>query len=309
MVYSVNKNGFLDVNSALANIKDDLELSITTATVKGSQYNTKGQPYGNGQKAKEALIRSQGLINHLHELVKAELIRANIDPTKIFPPPGQSKPELKIAGLLKQKDQDICVKPTNIKQVREKISWGPLVHENVTCYLGKELTEQTLVINVRSQMSSLAKNADTLFERTFAEALNLHNLNPKLCLGEVYLIPVREYDDVAMLNNKVKFKNNTTNIAKYISFFNFINGRRDTTTEHHKYERCALLIVDFSKEIPKLYNTTDELKKDNLVPKDFPIELEHISINAFIDDLLREYNQRFNNYDIYLDSMPRAVQK
>jgi hypothetical protein len=294
------KNNLLDIDTTLINMKNDLETSITTATVKGSPVNTNGQPYGNGQKAKEALIRSQGLINHLHELIKSELIKADIDPTKIFPPLGQSKPELKITGLLKQKDQDICVKPTNINPVREKISWGPLVHENVTCYLGKELTEQILVINIRSQMSSLAKNADTLFERTFAEALNLHNLNPNLCLGEVYMIPVREYDDAAMVNNEVKFKKNITNIAKYISFFDFINGRQDPTKDHHMYERCALLIVDFSTKTPKLYHTTEELKKDNLVPQDFPIELGKISINNFVDDLLKIYNKRFNNFDIYL---------
>ncbi|MBS4207068.1 hypothetical protein [Bacillus sp. FJAT-50079] len=297
MIY--NTNNLLDINSTLINMKNDLETSIKTATVKGSPVNSKGQPYGNGQKAKEALIRSQGLINHLHELVKSELIKEKIDPSKIFPPLGHSKPELKIAGLLKQKDQDICVKPTNIQPKQEKISWGPLVHENITCYLGKELTEQTLVINIRSQMSSLAKNADTLFERTFAEALNLHNLNPNLCLGEVYMIPVREYDDAAMTKNEVKFKNNITNIAKYISFFDFINGRVDPTKDHHMYERCALLIVDFSTEIPKLYNTTDELKHDGLLPQDFPIELANISMTNFVDDLLQIYIDRFNNLDIY----------
>ncbi|MCC3359014.1 hypothetical protein [Bacillus sp. REN16] len=296
----LNNNNLLDLNSTLLNMKNDLEASITTATVKGSPVNSKGIPYGNGQKAKEALIRSQGLINHLHELIKAELIRTSINPSKIFPPLGHGKPELKITGLLKQKDQDICVKPTNIIPVKEKISWGPLLHENITCSLGKELTEQIVVINIRSQMSSLAKNADTLFERTFAEALNLHNLHPNLCLGEVYMIPVREYDEVAMVKNQVKFKKNVTNIAKYISFFDFINGRQDPTKDHHKYERCALLIVDFSTDIPKLYNTTDELKKDKLVPPNFPIELEKISINTFVDDLLGVYNQRFHNSDIYL---------
>ena len=44
-------------------------------------------------------------------------------------------------------------------------------------------------------MSSLAKNADTLFERIFAKSLNLHMRYPNIVLGEVYLIPVYEYDD------------------------------------------------------------------------------------------------------------------
>ena len=34
-------------------------------------------------------------------------------------------------------------------------------------------------------MSSLAKNADTLFERTFAEAMNLHMQYPNIVLSDV----------------------------------------------------------------------------------------------------------------------------
>lgn len=200
---------------------------------------------------------------------------------------------------MKQKDQDICVKPTNIEPKRERITWGPLAYENVYCNFGRELTEQILVINIRSQLSSLAKNADTLFERTFAEALNLHKLNPKLTLGELYLIPVREYDDAAMKNNAVAFKRTQTNLEKYISFFNFISGRNKIDSEHSRYERCALLIVDFERDVPKIYNTTAELKEDALVAEDFPIELANISVEGFIKDLLDVYIERFNNLDIF----------
>lgn len=45
----------------------------------------------------------------------------------------------------------------------------------------------------------------------------------------------------------------------------------------NKYERCALLIVDFSKEIPKIYNTSEELKEDGLIYDDFALELGDIS--------------------------------
>lgn len=289
----------MNIQETLESMKRDLEESITQGTVKGAKVNGKGVPYGNGLKAKEALIRSQALINHVHEYVKHELVRNGINSEKIHPPIGQTKPELKITGLLKQKDQDVCVQPTNIPAQIQKISWGPLAHEDVYCKYGKELTEQTLVINIRSQMSSLAKNADTLFERTFAEALNLHNQNPKLCLGEVYLIPVREYDDSVMINNQIAFKRSYTNLAKYISFFDFINGRVNPKEDPDKYEKCALLIVDFSKDTPKLYNTTRELIEDNLVPSDFPIELSNISINSFIPDLLDIYKERFKNDNIF----------
>ena len=52
---------------------------------------------------------------------------------------------------------------------------------------GADFSEKILSINVRSQMSSVAKNFDTIFERTFAEAYNLHNRLNKMVLGEVFL--------------------------------------------------------------------------------------------------------------------------
>lgn len=290
----------MDIQQALLNIKQDLENAIENMIVNGKRTDSKGVPYANGQKAKEALIRSQSLINYIHEFTKYELVRNGISASKIYPPISKSSPELKIAGLLKQKDQDVCVKPSNILAKREKITWGPLAYENIYCEYGKELTEQTLVINIRSQLSSLAKNADTLFERTFAEALNLHTLNPKLCLGEIYLIPVREYDDAAMKNNNVAFKKAQTNLEKYISFFNFISGRKDDETDFHMYERCTLLIVDFDRPIPKLYNTTKELIDDHLLPHDFAIELAEISINGFVNELMNIYLKRFKNNNILI---------
>jgi len=56
-------------------------------------------------------------------------------------------------------------------------------------YYGKDYTEKIISINVRSQFSSLAKNFDTLYERTIAEAQNLHVRCSKMCLGEVYMMP------------------------------------------------------------------------------------------------------------------------
>lgn len=172
-----------------------------------------------GVKGKESIIRSSALINLIHDAVKYELIQNGIAPSQIYPHFGETKPEMKIAGFLKQKDQDVCVAPKNIAQVKRRISWGPLANENVTDIYGEEYTRNTLIINVRSQMSSIAKNTDTLFERTFAEALNLHMMYRDAVLGEVYLIPVYEYDEATMNQRRITFKSHQTNVAKYISFF------------------------------------------------------------------------------------------
>ncbi len=249
--------------------------------------------FANGVKGKESIIRSSVLINLIHDAVKYELIRHGVDPSQIYPHFEETKPEMKIAGFLKQKDQDVCVAPKGIRQKPRKITWGPLANENVTDPYGEAFTRNTLVINVRSQMSSIAKNTDTLFERTFAEALNLHMMYRDIVLGEVYLIPVYEYDEATMDARRITFKAHQTNIAKYISFFSAVNGRTNRDDELYKYERCALLVVDFRPTQPVLYRTTKQLIDAGLLPHNFPIELASLSFDSFTSDILDAYAQRF----------------
>lgn len=116
-----------------------------------------------GIKGKESIIRSSVLINFIHDAVKYELIQKGLQPAQVFPHLGQTKPEIKVAGFLKQKDQDVCVVPHGISKHPRIISWGPLASEAIKDEYGDEYTRNTLIINVRSQMSSIAKNTDTLF--------------------------------------------------------------------------------------------------------------------------------------------------
>lgn len=247
-----------------------------------------------GEKGKTSVIRSSALINLIHDAVKFELINSRVFHENIYPRFGESKPEIKIAGFLKQKDQDVCVVPNNILRAGIDIDWGPLKVLNRRDPYGFEYTTNMLVINVRSQMSSLAKNADTLFERTFAEALNLHMRYNDIVLGEVYLIPVYEYDDALVKEKRVGFKEHKTDVEKYISFFNSINNRPDQNGEAYMYERCALLIVDFSRDVPKLYRNSTELKQDGVISRDFEIEYKNLNFDGFAEDILNVYSRRYN---------------
>ena len=265
------------IDEKLLEFKNNLEMSIIEGGVKG----------------KTSIIRSSGLINLIHDAVKKEFIEKGVNPENIFPTFNATKPELKIAGFLKQKDQDICIVPNNIKKNNTIINWGPLAFENKNDLYGMEYSTNTLVINVRSQMSSLVKNSDTLFERTIAEALNLHMRYPGIVLGEVYLIPLNEYDDELVKINKVGFKYKQTNIQKYISFFNSINNRQISGVPY-AYERCALLIVDFSKEQPYLFNNSTELKAAGIISEEFNIEYRNLNFKNFADDILKVYAQRYD---------------
>lgn len=264
------------ITQALSTFKQLIEEAIVTGGVDG----------------KTSVIRSSGLINLIHEAVKQELVRQGVDSSLIFPPQNESKPEIKLAGFLKQKDQDVCVVPRGYPKETTHINWGPMAFQKKTDSYGFDYSTRILTINVRSQMSSISKNSDTLFERTFAEALNLHMRYPHIVLGEVYLIPVYEYDDAEVKNKRVAFKRNKTDVEKYISFFNSINMRKKEG-ELYKYERCTLLIVDFSKSQPVLYRDTESLKRDGIISEKFQVAYEPLAFDTFAQDILREYAARY----------------
>lgn len=245
-----------------------------------------------GAKGKESCIRSSVLINLIHDAVKQDLIEHGIKSENIYPHFGESKPEIKLAGFLKQKDQDVCVLPDNIQKKSVHINWGPLAFQNKTDPYGFEYSTNSLVINVRSQMSSLAKNADTLFERTFAESMNLHMRYPDVVLGEVYLIPVYEYDDVEVANKRIGFKANKSDVEKYISFFDSINNRTKND-ENYKYERCTLLVVDFRPSQPRLYRNSTELKADGIISENFAIEYATLGFDTFAEEIIDIYAERY----------------
>ncbi len=245
----------------------------------------------NGEAGKLSLIRSQKPIKQIHEAVKTSLLQNGIGVALINPPPDQSSPEATLSGFLKPKAQDITIFPPTIPRVQEVIDVGFL--EGKIDIYGRELTERSLSINVRSQLSSLSKNFDTLYERTFAEALNFHLRCPQMCLGEVYMIPVFEYDTGAAQEHRIAFARGFRNVEKYLQAFNAIGGRIATVGDLYKYERVCLLVVDFNRAIPKIYSTDEDLRVDGLLSDDSTASIEKLTFDAFIPALLDTYRARF----------------
>ncbi len=248
-----------------------------------------------GVEAKNNLIRTQKPICLLHDAAKSAFAAEGVNKKRIRPYIGEHVNEQRLAGFFKCKDQDICFLPNNVTKHREILDFDGILKGTSDEY-GKELTEHILSVNVRSQLSSIAKNFDTLYERTFAEALNLHLRCEKMVLGEFYMIPVYEYDDAAARNNRVRFKPNTKvreHIQKYIYSFNAVNNRRVVQGEEYKYERVCLLIVDFSKPTPIIYDTDEQLKKDGLLPMNTTASINEMNFPSFAKTLLKIYQQRF----------------
>ena len=273
------------LTTAISEIKQAMQHTITTASYNDKDYQT-------GLDAKTALIRSESLIQRIHEVTKQslhdELARRGI-PHVSHPPIGEKSPELNVWGFLKKKKQDIVIIVGGAKFSPEKIKEGPLIGE--IDQTGRQAMKNSIVISVRSQLSSANKNFDTLMERTFAETFNLRLRHPQLVMGEVYMLAVRDYDEQLMKENRVDWKDSFTDIEKFISIFNGINGRDEyeNVKNFYKYERCLLLLVDFSSEPPKIYETSDELHEGSVVREDFSEDFSRLSPINFSRDLMDAY--------------------
>lgn len=290
----------------LQQIKNDIDARISSCISNGLQLTEALEIIKNsleevilsaGESGKKSLITSQQLINLLHEVVKSSLILEGINLNLIHPPIGQSNGEITLAGFLKFKKQDICVFPNNKVQVSENIDFNGLFKTGTSEPYGELFSEHILSINVRSQLSSLGNNIDTMYERTYAEPLNLHRRVPKMVLGEVYLISLKELDSRAIANNQVEYKQFTNSTAeyleRYIKGFAALNMRTSQRDDDFKYERVALIIADFSQNPVKVYHTTQELAADGLLPANSTASMENLSYNGFITRLLSVYEKRF----------------
>lgn len=251
----------------------------------------------NGTVGKTSVIRSQSIINMLHEVVKTSLIQNGVNANLIHPPLGQSNGEKILAGFLKFKKQDICVFPNNKPQIIEPIDFNGLFTTGVTEPFGELFTEHILSVNVRSQLSSIGNNIDTMYERTYAEPLNLHRRLPKMVLGEVYLLSVRELDSTQVALKNVSYRPHTASVGRYIERyikgFAALNMRNSQRDDDFKYERVALILADFSKTPVKIYRNIAELNADGILPAGSTADMTNLSYDGFVDRLIEVYNKRF----------------
>ena len=275
-------------------IKNTIENTVTSANFVNSKGETKRKD--DGLQAKVSLITSGQLIQNIHEVVKISLKeglgKEGFKDFSIHPPIGKSSPEKDVWGFLKKKKQDVVV--LFEKEKEDEIEEGPL--KGTKDLLGKNATKYSIVIGIRSQLSSVGKNTDTLMERAFAETFNLRLRHPYLVMGEVYILIVKEYDEQVMKENRIEFKDKYSKVEKYISIFNAMSGRNnyDKFLDNYKYEKSALLLVDFSREPAKIYSNLEELKEDGIVSQDFSEDFSLLSPQNFVKDLIDAYKVRHN---------------
>jgi len=232
----------------------DMELLTKTLTEMKSRYEDAIR-----KGLYTELIRSKKLIEMLHDFAIEEL-KKRISQEWIYR-------DKIVYGYPKTKTQDILIQP--LQNSERNLAVGPLMS-----------------INVRSQLSSIEKNYDTLFERLFAEALNLHNRFPYLVLGYIYLLPKTGYDDKAA-KRKETTCTERYNMEKYISSFLSITNRVNPNDVPWKYEKICLLIVDFEQDPHFVMDDIKMFLEQNLVSEDFAnrFSFETLSVRNFFDEL------------------------
>ena len=290
----------------LQEIKDSIDARISTSSVNHIsleesleiiKISVEDVIKFSGEAGKKSLITSQQLINLLHEVVKSSLIIEGVNSNLIHPPLGQANGEKTLAGFLKFKKQDICVFPNNKFPRTERVDFNGLYNTGTTEPYGELFSEHILSINLRSQLSSLGNNIDTMFERTYAEPLNLHRRLPKMVLGEVYLISVRELNSTQVAQNNPVYKPFTASTAnyleRYIKGFSALNLRASQRDDDFKYERIALIVADFFQTPVKIYNTTQDLINDNLLPANSIASMDNLNYKGLTRTLLDVYDKRF----------------
>ncbi len=204
------------------------------------------------------VIRSSVIIRELHDYVVKELMNHGIKRKFIF----QDK---KIMGFFKTKTQDVLV--------------------------ARDIEEPLISVNVRSQLSSIQKNYDTLFERLIAESTNLHERNPSMTCGYLYLLPTLGYSEKEAKKGKI-LRNEHFNWEKYLWTFSLLASRKNKEDKSYKYEEMCLLAVDFSKTKPEVLQNIEDFRSRGLVSDKFADKFDYgnLSVDKFIERLLNKFN-------------------
>jgi hypothetical protein len=157
------------------------------------------------------------------------------------------------------------------------------------------LGEPLISVNVRSQLSSIQKNYDTLYERLIAEAVNLHERYPALVCGYIYLLPTVGYDSDAMKDRRIAHTEKF-NWEKYLHTFSLLQNRITANDKPYKYESLCLLAVDFGTHQPKVLHHVDEFVELGLISADFGKQFSYnnLAVSAFVDTLLLRFRERSN---------------
>ena len=226
-----------ELTTCLANMKN-IYLSDTTASVRSSEFIFPLHRY---------------CINQLKNMIDPSMNLQNIPLEDMVCPRG--KPhyprEIRADGL---------------QLMQEATLFGSHKNKDADIVLSQYANGPQIIIGVRSQMSSVAKNFENYYEGIIGECISLHDRFPMATIGYVYLLPTKPIKPGLIED---------VNLEKAEKLFEKITGRYDWRSSHDKYEHFAFLKVDFLQDPPRVLPTKDSL-----------------CIETFFDKLIATHNDR-----------------
>jgi hypothetical protein len=165
--------------------------------------------------------------------------------------------EATILGSTKPKDEDVAVvDPEN----------GPL-----------------LLVGVRSQMSSVGKNALNYYEMLVGECTSLQEWFPMTTHGYVYLHPLQSI--------KVGKEDESIDHKRYARMYAAATGRdkREYKNQRGRFDQFAYMVVDFGQSPP--------IVRDDIVQASVP-DLD-MTIDTFVDRLVGTFKERLILWDVF----------
>lgn len=186
-------------------------------------------------------VKDHSFIDLLHNYCVAELERSGLNTKKKDITVITKK---SIPRLDKPKEVDVCILHKTA---------GPLLN-----------------ITIKSLMSSITNNFTNNYEQLIGDVSLFHERFPTLVMGSIFLLP----KDVQALG----YKKETYPLAYYAQLLSKLADRQDYNNNPNRFESIAFLIVDFSKNPPKIVQT---------IPHE-----PNLRIETFFDKLVTKYLER-----------------
>jgi hypothetical protein len=200
-------------------------------------------------------VRGQGFIKLLHTYIGSQL---EVHLTDFAKARGISVvPEATLLGSTKPKDVDISViDPHN----------GPLV-----------------IVGVRSQMSSVGKNALNYYEGIVGECISLQQRFPMASHAYIYLHPLNSIKE-GRENEAIKHR-------RYARMYAAVTGREGLHYYNQRglFDHFAYMVVDFDQSPPQV--------RDDIVQEAVP-ELD-MMINTLVARIIDTFKKRMILWDIF----------
>lgn len=210
-------------------------------------------------------IRGQHFIKALHGFIAVQL-RERLHPDAVKNGVAVLE-EAKILGSHKTKDVDAAVIHPTI---------GPLV-----------------LVGVRSQMSSVGRNALTYYQDIVGEAVSLQERYPMTIHSYVYLHPY-SYLEVRKATKTLPEREErvTPNHSRYAQMYKAITGRDDRLyrTATGIYDEFAYMVVDF--------DATPAALRDDVVRAAVPNM--DLSVHTFVDRIVATYKRRNIWFELFV---------